>query len=237
MDILPLYCVCTVTVDQFLKCLQRRARREEADTVTAAEKQGVPSFSNCVLLPVRGTSVVFDVQRTCSTHSSSTVLFSIMCRSYGLDTSGALLTCVRIHLAEWKSGYEASCEATMDLLGHSPFLLSLLSTFLTNKVRDELVQVHMTLLPSLPPLPPYTHVISHVQVCPYDYERIQFVLGHVLQLSEEREQPKEDYEKVSWSVDKEEEEEEEEEELYFSTDAAPPEQFGGLHSLLSSITT
>lgn len=143
MDILPLFCVCTVTLDQFLKCLQRRARREEADTITAAEKQRVPSFSNCVLLPVRGTSVVFDEQRTSSSHSSSTVLFFIMCRSYGLDSSGALLTCVRTHLAEWRSGYEASCEATMDLLGHSPFLLSLLSTFLTNKVRDELVQVQV----------------------------------------------------------------------------------------------
>lgn len=58
------------------------------------------------------------------------------------------------------------------------------------------------------------------------------MLSHVLRLSNEREQPKEDYEKVSCSADKEEEKE-----LCLSTDAAPPGQFGGLYSLLSSIIT
>jgi hypothetical protein len=71
------------------------------------------------------------------------------CRTYGLDEAGAQLTRLRVALTEWDSGYEEACEATMAALRSHRYLPTLFNTFLTSKV------------------------------CPYDYERIRFVLLHL----------------------------------------------------------
>ena len=58
----------------------------------------------------------------------------VVCRTYGLDWSGALLTRVRVALTEWSSGYQEACRLAMTALGTHRFLPSILNTFLTSKV-------------------------------------------------------------------------------------------------------
>ena len=100
------------------------------------------------------------------TNSAPVDKFLVVYRTYGLDEAGALLTRLRVALTEWDSGYEDACEAVMASLQNHQYLPTLFTIFLTSKV----------------------YVSSHsaqcvngtsFQVCPYDYERIQFVLLHM----------------------------------------------------------
>jgi hypothetical protein len=68
------------------------------------------------------------------------------CRTYQLDGAGAMLTRLRMVLTDWETGYQNGYEASLASIRTHPFVPSLLDTFLTSKV------------------------------CPYDYERVQFVL-------------------------------------------------------------
>ena len=91
--------------------------------------------------------------------------FLVVGRTYGLDEAGALLTRIRVALTEWDSGYEEACEAAMAFLWNHQYLPTLFTIFLTSKV---LCVISMLL-----------SVSTSFQVCPYDYERIQFVLLHL----------------------------------------------------------
>ncbi|CAI8050069.1 Kinetochore-associated protein 1 [Geodia barretti] len=68
------------------------------------------------------------------------------CRTYGLDGAGATLTRLRLVLTEWETDFQDGFAANLVSVRRHPFISSLLTTFVTTKV------------------------------CPYDYERIQFVL-------------------------------------------------------------
>jgi hypothetical protein len=68
------------------------------------------------------------------------------CRTYRLDGAGATLTRLRLVLTEWETDFQDGFAANLVSVRRHPFISSLLTTFVTTKV------------------------------CPYDYERIQFVL-------------------------------------------------------------
>ena len=53
-----------------------------------------------------------------------------MCRTFGLDGEGSLLTRLRIALTEWDCGYYEAFNATKK----HPFTPNLLETFLTSRV-------------------------------------------------------------------------------------------------------
>ena len=93
--------------------------------------------------------------------------FLVVRRTYGLDEAGALLTRIRVALTEWDSGYEEACEVAMAFLWNHQYLPTLYTIFLTSKVH--VICVIFMLL----------SVSTNFQVCPYDYERIQFVLLHL----------------------------------------------------------